>query len=320
MIEFKGVSKTYPGSDRPVVNDLSFEILEGEVCVLVGPSGCGKTTSMRMVNRLIEPTEGEILIGGEPNTSMSGTQLRRKIGYAIQQIGLFPHRTIADNIATVPSLLGWDKGRIKTRVDELLELVGLDPGVYRNRYPAELSGGQQQRVGVARVMAADPPIMLMDEPFGAVDPITRERLQDEFLRIQQEIKKTIVFVTHDIDEAIKMGDKIAILEQGGILAQYDTPENILSRPNSEFVASFVGNDRILKRLSLTRVGEMQLEPANGDTDDLPRINERLTVKDALSEIIGSGATRGVVEKDGEKRLLTIDAIEELTRAGDVPRG
>jgi osmoprotectant transport system ATP-binding protein len=313
MIEFRGVSKTYPGSSRPVVNDLSFEILEGEVCVLVGPSGCGKTTSMRMVNRLIEPTEGEILIDGVPNTSMSGTQLRRKIGYAIQQIGLFPHRTIADNIATVPSLLGWDKGRIKTRVDELLELVGLDPSVYRDRYPAELSGGQQQRVGVARAMAADPPIMLMDEPFGAVDPITRERLQDEFLRIQQEIKKTIVFVTHDIDEAIKMGDKIAILKQGGVLAQYDTPENILSRPNSEFVASFVGSDRILKRLSLTRVGEMHLEPANGDTDDLPRINERLTVKDALSEIIGSGATRGVVEKHGEKRLLTIDAIEELSR-------
>jgi osmoprotectant transport system ATP-binding protein len=313
MIEFRGVSKTYPGSDRPVVNDLSFEILEGEVCVLVGPSGCGKTTSMRMVNRLIEPTEGEILIDGVPNTSMSGTQLRRKIGYAIQQIGLFPHRTIAQNIATVPSLLGWDKGRIKERVDELLELVGLDPDVYRDRYPAELSGGQQQRVGVARAMAADPPIMLMDEPFGAVDPITRERLQDEFLKIQENIKKTIVFVTHDIDEAIKMGDKIAILKQGGFLAQYDVPEVILSRPNSEFVASFVGNDRILKRLSLTRVGEMQLEPANGGTDDLPRISERLTVKDALSEIIGSGATRGVVEKDGEKRLLTIDAIEELSR-------
>jgi osmoprotectant transport system ATP-binding protein len=320
MIEFKEVTKTYPGSSRPVVNDLSFEILEGEVCVLVGPSGCGKTTSMRMVNRLIEPTEGEILIDGEPNTSMSGTQLRRKIGYAIQQIGLFPHRTIAGNIATVPSLLGWDKGRTRRRVDELLELVGLDPNVYRDRYPAELSGGQQQRVGVARAMAADPPIMLMDEPFGAVDPITRERLQDEFLRIQRGIKKTIVFVTHDIDEAIKMGDKIAILKQGGVLAQYDTPENILSRPDSEFVASFVGNDRILKRLSLTRVGELQLEPANGVTDDLPRINERLTVKDALSEIIGSGATRGVVEKDGEKRLLTIDAIEELTRAGGVSRG
>jgi osmoprotectant transport system ATP-binding protein len=313
MIKFRGVSKTYAGSDRPVVNDLSFEILEGEICVLVGPSGCGKTTTMRMVNRLIEPTEGEILIDGEPNTAMSGTQLRRRIGYAIQQIGLFPHRTIAENIATVPSLLGWDKQRLKTRVDELLELVGLDPDDYRSRYPAELSGGQQQRVGVARAMAADPPIMLMDEPFGAVDPITRERLQDEFLGIQQNIKKTIVFVTHDIDEAIKMGDKIAILKQGGVLAQYDTPENVLSNPNSEFVASFVGSDRILKRLSLTRVGEMELEPANGGTEGLPRISERLTVRDALSEIIGSGSTKGVVEKDGERRLLTIHAIEALSR-------
>jgi osmoprotectant transport system ATP-binding protein len=251
---------------------------------------------------------------------MSGTQLRRRIGYAIQQIGLFPHRTIAENIATVPSLLNWDKRRIRERVDELLELVGLDPDDYRGRYPAELSGGQQQRVGVARAMAADPPIMLMDEPFGAVDPITRERLQDEFVNIQQNIKKTIVFVTHDIDEAIKMGDKIAILKQGGFLAQYDTPENILSNPNSEFVASFVGNDRILKRLSLTRVGDMQLEPANGGTEGLPRISEQLNVKDALSEIIGSGNTRGVVEKDGEKRLLTIDAIEALSRAGGAPRG
>ena len=313
MIEFRRVSKTYPGSATSVVNDLSFEILEGEICVLVGPSGCGKTTTMRMVNRLIEPTEGEILIDGEPNTAMSGTQLRRKMGYAIQQIGLFPHRTIAENIATVPSLLGWEKRRIRGRVDELLELVGLDPDDYRDRYPAELSGGQQQRVGVARAMAADPPIMLMDEPFGAVDPITRERLQDELLSIQQNIKKTIVFVTHDIDEAIKMGDKIAILKQGGFLAQYDTPENILSNPNSEFVASFVGNDRILKRLSLLRVGEMQLERANGATEELPRISERLSVRDALSELIGSGSTRGVVEKDGEERLLTIDAIEALSR-------
>jgi osmoprotectant transport system ATP-binding protein len=266
-----------------------------------------------MVNRLIEPTEGEILIYGEPNTAISGTQLRRRIGYAIQQIGLFPHRTIAENIATVPSLLNWDKQRIRARVDQLLELVGLDPDDYRDRYPAELSGGQQQRVGVARAMAADPPIMLMDEPFGAVDPITRERLQDEFLSIQQDIKKTIVFVTHDIDEAIKMGDRIAILEQGGFLAQYDTPENILSNPNSEFVASFVGSDRILKRLSLLRVGDMQLEPVNGGAEDLPRISERLTVRDALSELIGSGGTKGVVEKDGERRLLTIDAIEALSR-------
>src|SRR4028118_670429 len=236
---------------------------------------------MRMVNRLIEPSSGEILIDGEPNTATSATQLRRRIGYAIQQIGLFPPRTIAGNIATVPGLVGWEKERITARVDELLELVGLDPEQYRDRYPAELSGGQQQRVGVARAMAADPPIMLMDEPFGAVDPITRHRLQDEFLRIQQEIKKTIVFVTHDIDEAIKMGDKIAILKEGGILAQYDTPEKILAAPNSEFVSSFVGTDRVLKRLSLTRVSEMELEPANGTTG-LPRIDERTNLKDALS--------------------------------------
>ena len=320
MIKFRRVSKAYPGSERAVVNDLSFEIPEGEICVLVGPSGCGKTTTMRMVNRLIEPTEGEILIDGEPNTAMSGTQLRRKIGYAIQQIGLFPHRTTAENIATVPSLLGWDRQRIRARVNELLELVGLDPDDYRDRYPAELSGGQQQRVGVARAMAADPPIMLMDEPFGAVDPITRERLQDEFLSIQNNIKKTIVFVTHDIDEAIKMGDKIAILKQGGFLAQYDTPENILSNPNSEFVASFVGNDRILKRLSLTRVEEMELEPVNGDGDDLPRISERLTVRYGLSELIGSGSTEGVVVQSGESRLLTIGAVEDLSRAGGASRG
>jgi osmoprotectant transport system ATP-binding protein len=320
MIEFRKVSKTYPGSDNPVVTDLSFEVLEGEICVLVGPSGCGKTTTMRMVNRLIEISEGEILIDGEPNTAMSATRLRRKIGYAIQQIGLFPHRTIADNIGTVPHLLGWDKGRIRNRVDELLELVGLSPGEYRDRYPAELSGGQQQRVGVARALAADPPIMLMDEPFGAVDPITRERLQDEFLRIQEDIKKTIVFVTHDIDEAIKMGNKIAILKQGGILAQYDTPETILAYPNSEFVASFVGTDRILKRLSLVRVGDIRLEPANGEAEDLPRIDGNLNVRDALSEIIGSGSTKGVVERDGEKGLLTIDAIEKLSSARDDPRG
>jgi osmoprotectant transport system ATP-binding protein len=318
MIEFRGVSKTYPGSLHPVVNDLSFEILDGEICVLVGPSGCGKTTSMRMINRLIEPSEGEILIDGEPNTAMSGTKLRRHIGYAIQQIGLFPHRTIADNIATVPQLLDWNKTRIERRVDELLELVGLDPAQYRGRYPAELSGGQQQRVGVARAMAADPPIMLMDEPFGAVDPITRTRLQDEFLRIQEEINKTIVFVTHDIDEAIKMGDKLAILKEGGVLAQYDTPEKILAAPNSEFVSSFVGADRVLKRLSLLRVSDMELDPTNGDGDDLPRISERTNLKDALSELIGAGAERGVVVSngDGARGTLSIETIRRLSHQAE----
>ncbi len=319
MIRLENITKVFPGQDQPAVDDLSMDIYEGEIVVLVGPSGCGKTTTMKMINRIIEPTSGKIFLEGEDVTKANPDKLRRRIGYVIQQIGLFPHMTIAENIATVPKMLGWDNKRISDRTDELLETVSIDRS-YRDRYPKELSGGQRQRIGVARAMAADPQVMLMDEPFGAIDPITRDRLQDEFLRLQQEIRKTIVFVTHDIDEAIKMGDKIAILKQGGILAQYDTPENILSQPNSEFVASFVGNDRILKRLSLTRVEEMQLEPANGDTDDLPRIDERLTVKDALSEIIGSGAARGVVEKDGEQRLLTIDAIEKLSRAGDVSRG
>jgi osmoprotectant transport system ATP-binding protein len=314
VIEFRGVNKTYPGSQTPVVQDLSFEVLDGEICVLVGPSGCGKTTSMRMINRLIEPSSGDILIDGEPNTAMSQTKLRRRIGYAIQQIGLFPHRTIADNIATVPRLLDWQKDRTRQRVDELLDLVGLEPAQYRSRYPAELSGGQQQRVGVARALAADPPIMLMDEPFGAVDPITRTRLQDEFIRIQGEIKKTIVFVTHDIDEAIKMGDKIAILEEGGILAQYDTPENILTNPASDFVSSFVGADRVLKRLSLLLVRDMELEPLNGTAvEGLPLIDGRLTVRDALSELIGARTTRGVVTgENGDGRLLTLDAIEALS--------
>jgi osmoprotectant transport system ATP-binding protein len=323
MIEFKNVSKTYAGSDTAVVNDLSFTVADGEICVLVGPSGCGKTTSMRMVNRLIEPTNGEILIDGEKNTSMSGTQLRRKIGYAIQQIGLFPHRTIANNVGTVPNLVGWDSDRTTKRVDELLDLVGLPPDQYRDRYPAELSGGQQQRVGVARALAADPPIMLMDEPFGAVDPITRDRLQNEFLHIQEDIKKTIVFVTPDIDEAIKMGDKIAILKEGGVLAQYDTPENILANPDSDFVSSFVGTDRVLKRLSLVLVRDMDLDPVNGG-DNLPRISDGLTLKDALSEIIGAGADRGLVVPDGNggspSGTLSIDSIRSLSHDAEVANG
>jgi osmoprotectant transport system ATP-binding protein len=266
---------------------------------------------MRMVNRMIDITSGDILLDGQSVRERRPAELRRDIGYAIQQIGLFPHLTVADNIATVPRLLGWHKDRIRARVDELLELVSLDPADTRSRFPGQLSGGQRQRVGVARALAVDPPLMLMDEPFGAIDPINRERLQNEFLRLQKEIRKTVVFVTHDIDEAIKMGDKIAILKQGGVLAQYDTPENILSNPNSEFVSSFVGGDRVLKRLSLTRVGEMDLEPANGGTDELPRISDRLNVKDALSELIGSGQSKAVVEQDGQKRLLTFSAIESL---------
>jgi osmoprotectant transport system ATP-binding protein len=230
----------------------------GKVCVLVGPSGCGKTTSLKMVNRLIEPTSGQILIDGVDVMTQEPTHLRRRIGYVIQQVGLFPHLTIGENIVVVPRLLGWDRRRQRERTDELLELVGLDAARHRDRYPAQLSGGERQRVGVARALAADPPLMLMDEPFGAVDPIVRDRLQNEFLRLQEELAKTILFVTHDIDEAIKMGNLVAVMEQGGKLAQFGSPDEILSQPASDFVARFVGADRGLKRLSLARVGDLEL--------------------------------------------------------------
>jgi osmoprotectant transport system ATP-binding protein len=257
-IEFRDATKLYPGQTEPAVDKLSLTVPAGEICVLVGPSGCGKTTAMRMVNRLIDITSGDILIDGKSVKDQKPAELRRHIGYAIQQIGLFPHQTVADNIATVPKLLGWDKARIRARVDELLELVSLPPHEVRDRYPGELSGGQRQRVGVARALAADPPVLLMDEPFGAIDPITRERLQNEFLRLQREIRKTIVFVTHDIDEAIKMGDKIAVLKKGGHLAQYAAPAELLMSPADEFVEDFVGADRALKRLALQRVSDIDL--------------------------------------------------------------
>ncbi|MDQ3769302.1 MAG: ATP-binding cassette domain-containing protein [Actinomycetota bacterium] len=256
-LELRDLVKRYPGTDEPAVDKLSLEVPAGEVCVLVGPSGCGKTTVMRMVNRMIDITEGDILLDGRSVTDRSPAQLRREIGYVIQQIGLFPHRTIGDNIATVPRLLGWEQQRVSDRVDELLELIGLDAGM-RERYPAQLSGGQRQRVGVARALAADPPLMLMDEPFGAIDPINRERLQNEFLRLQAELRKTIVFVTHDIDEAIKMGDKIAVLRKGGKLAQFASPPELLMCPADPFVEDFVGADRALKRLALQRVRDIDL--------------------------------------------------------------
>ena len=259
VVAFEHVTKRYGGPDAaPAVTDLTLTIPAGEICVLVGPSGCGKTTSMKMVNRLIEPTSGRITIGGEDVQSLPAVNLRRRIGYVIQQVGLFPHLTIGENVSVVPGLLGWPRDRIRARVDELLELIGLEPARDRERYPSELSGGERQRVGVARALAADPPVMLMDEPFGAVDPIRRERLQNEFLRLQQRVRKTVIFVTHDVDEAIKMADRIAILQRGGILAQYDTPAAILANPASEFVERFVGADRGLKRLSLGRVRDLDL--------------------------------------------------------------
>jgi len=256
-VAFRKATKRYPGAEQPALRELDLEVSGGEICVFVGPSGCGKTTAMRMVNRMVEITEGDILVGDTSVRERSPSQLRREIGYVIQQIGLFPHRTIADNIATVPRLSGWDRARVDARVEELMGLARIDPAL-RDRYPAQLSGGQQQRVGVARALAANPGVMLMDEPFGAVDPINREQLQNEFLRLQAEVRKTILFVTHDIDEAIKMGDRIAILRQGGVLAQYGTPAELLMAPADDFVEDFVGADRALKRLALTRVRDIDL--------------------------------------------------------------
>jgi osmoprotectant transport system ATP-binding protein len=279
-LEFRHVTKRYPGQEKPAIEDLSFTVDAGEICVLVGPSGCGKTTAMRLVNRMIEITGGEVLIDGHSVQDRSVNELRRDIGYAIQDIGLFPHRTVADNIATLPRVLGWDKQRIRARVDELLELVGL-PLEVRDRYPAQLSGGQQQRVGVARALSTDPPLLLMDEPFGAVDPIARERLQNEFLRLQARLRKTIVFVTHDIDEALKMGDKVAVMQVGGKLAQYASPAVLLAEPANEFVASFVGADRGLKRLALQRVRDIELWSTVNTTegDDAAEIRRRLGAAD-----------------------------------------
>lgn len=255
MIKLENVTKIFPGQQVPAVKELTMEVPQGEICVLVGPSGCGKTTTMKMINRLIEPTAGKIYIDGQDVAKLDPIKLRQNIGYVIQEIGLFPHMTIAENIATVPREKGWTANKIRDRVDELLELVGLDPAVYRHRKPADLSGGQRQRVGVARALAADPPILLMDEPFGAVDPITRAHLQNEFLSLQEQMQKTVIFVTHDIDEAIKMGDRIAVMRSGE-LVQYDSPDRLLSAPADEFVAALVGRNRSLKRLHLIKAGEV----------------------------------------------------------------
>jgi osmoprotectant transport system ATP-binding protein len=309
-LEFREATKFYPGADRPAVDRLTLEVGAGEICVLVGPSGCGKTTAMRMVNRMLDITDGDILVGGRSVRESDENELRRHVGYVIQQIGLFPHRTIAENIATVPKLLGWDKRRTAARVQELLELIGL-PAEMGRRYPAQLSGGQRQRVGVARALAADPPVMLMDEPFGAIDPINRERLQNEFLRLQAELRKTVVFVTHDIDEAIKMGDRIAVLQEGGVLAQYAPPAELLMRPANDFVEDFVGADRALKRLALQRVRDVDLLPAR-DGATGPAIAPDALLRDALSELIAHEAHYARVVEDG--RVLGVLSIDLVSRA------
>ena len=307
MITLTSLSKRFVATAAPAVDALSLEIGAGEICVLIGPSGCGKTTTMRMINRMIEPDSGTIVVGGRDVTRIDPMELRRSIGYVIQQVGLFPHMTIADNIATVPRLLGWDRARIDRRVDELLSRVHMDPARDRDRYPRELSGGQKQRVGVARALAADPPVMLMDEPFGALDPITRGSLQDEFLRILRELRKTIVFVTHDIDEAIRMGTRIAIL-RAGRLVQYDTPEAILARPADSFVETFVGTDRALKRLSLLTVADYLSDRA--PPSGAPRVATSASLRDALSILLAADAiAAAVVGSSGDiGGTLTLDAI------------
>jgi osmoprotectant transport system ATP-binding protein len=309
-IVFDHVTKRYPGREHAAVDDLSLTIPAGDICILVGPSGAGKTTAMKMVNRLIDYDEGDIRIDGTSIRDQDVTQLRRRIGYVIQHVGLFPHMTIADNVATVPRLLGWSRERQRARVAELLELVGLE-ATDAKRYPAQLSGGQRQRVGLARALAADPPLMLMDEPFGALDPITRDRLQLEFLRLHEEVRKTVIFVTHDIDEAIKLGDRIAIMREGGLLAQYDTPDHLLAHPADEFVARFVGADRGLKRLALRRLDEIELEPVDGGAPpDAPRTPGSTTLRDALSLMMSEGADPlVVVAEDGQPiGLLSVHRI------------
>ncbi len=292
-IVFDRVTKRYEGRNQAAVENLSLTIPAGEICVLVGPSGAGKTTAMKLVNRLIELDDGDITIDGKSIRDLDVVELRRGIGYVIQQVGLFPHMTIAENIATVPRLLGWPKARTKERVAELLDLVELEQD-YAGRYPSQLSGGQRQRVGLARALAVDPPLMLMDEPFGALDPITRDRLQLEFLRLHENVRKTVIFVTHDIDEAIKLGDRIAILREGGHLAQYDTPDQILAHPADGFVARFVGSDRGLKRLALRRLEEIELEPLDGPVPDGPQAPGSATLRDALSLMMAEGADPLVV--------------------------
>jgi osmoprotectant transport system ATP-binding protein len=312
MIDIEHLSKRFAESGTPAVDDLSLSIGEGEICVLIGPSGCGKTTTMRMINRMIEPDSGTIRIAGRDVTHIDAVELRRSVGYVIQQVGLFPHMTIAENVATVPQLLGWDAARIASRVDALLAQVDMDPARYRDRYPRELSGGQQQRVGVARALAADPPVLLMDEPYSAVDPIVRARLQDDLLALQERVHKTIVLVTHDIDEAIKLGDQIVLLNIGGVLEQSAPPAELLRHPANEFVARFLGRERALKRMALLSVSDAQLVPG-------PLVPTSATPEDAKLAMAEYGVDWvGVLDGDTVLGWAWASDVQELARVGDAP--
>ena len=316
-ITLDSVSKIYPGQQAPAVEDFSMSVRPGELVMFVGPSGCGKTTTMKMINRIIEPSSGSIAIDGRDVLSLDPNELRRHIGYVIQQIGLFPHMTIAENIAVVPRLLGWSKQKTADRIDELLTTVQLDPGTFAARYPKQLSGGQQQRVGVARALAADPPVMLMDEPFGATDPITREKLQAEFLRLQESIGKTIIFVTHDFDEAIRLGDRIAVLSDRSQIEQFDTPASILSNPANDYVSSFIGQGAALKRLALIPITDARLKAATG-ASGVPTVVADASLRDALDALVLAGLPAiDVVDGGRAVGSITIDAISEALGA-EVP--
>ncbi|GAA1757056.1 ABC transporter ATP-binding protein [Luedemannella helvata] len=317
-IRLESVRKQYDDG-TVAVRELTLDVPAGELVVLIGPSGCGKSTILRMINRLIEPTAGRIVVDGEDVTRADPVALRRRVGYVIQHVGLFPHQTIRANVATVPKLLGWPRDRIRSRVDELLDLVGLDPARHGGRYPHELSGGQRQRVGVARALAADPVVLLMDEPFSAVDPIVRGRLQEEFLRLQASVRKTIVFVTHDVDEAVRLGDRIAVLSEAGKLEQYDVPARVLAAPANDFVADFVGADRGIKRLAVTPIPAEGLRPLPADGDQGPAVNAGATLRDALAALLEGGTGWVAVVADGQRRgiLTPADVYAVLRDAATV---
>jgi osmoprotectant transport system ATP-binding protein len=315
VIRLEHISKGFPGGANAVV-DLSLDIADGQTCVLIGPSGCGKTTTLRMINRLIDPDSGRILVDGQDTNGVDPAQLRLKMGYVIQSTGLFPHMTVGDNVATVPRLWNWEKSRINDRVNELLTLVGLDPVEYRHRYPHQLSGGQRQRVGFARALGADPPILLMDEPFGAVDRITRERLQHEFINIQRSMRKTVVFVTHDIDEALLVGDRICLLQMKAQVAQYDTPEAILTHPANSYVSEFLGSEQLVRRMSFVSIDPQTLERAAEPRPGEPRIKLRNTLIEAFAAALSSPTERAAVF-DEERYVGAFTAtslLESLRRA------
>ncbi|MCJ2035628.1 ABC transporter ATP-binding protein [Methylobacterium sp. J-068] len=320
MIRLEGVAKRFPGADGPAVDGLDLRVAEGSICALIGPSGCGKSTTLRMVNRLVEPDSGRVLVAGADVSRGDPVALRRRIGYVLQGVGLFPHRTVAENVGTVPGLLGWKRTRIAERVDAMLDLVGLDPTQYRRRRPHELSGGQRQRVGVARALAADPPVLLMDEPFGAVDPLARDRLQGEIGAILRRLSKTVLIVTHDIDEAMRMGNRVVLMRAGRIV-QADTPERLLADPADAFVAGFVGQDRALRRLALIAAGTLAVPGAAGDA---PAIRAEASLREALALLLATGTDRLALTGEGPPAHLTLAAIRReaarAERSPDPPSG